>query len=244
MNELQEIQQLFATAASAIETRYSQRQQPGAVGPTQWADALRQMFKVFEALDAKNGVYAALPYNDPSDLGEQGILLAADWAERLELPQAKSDIAKIVVGIALWVARHGGEIRELETVVDGLAAGANTTHADEALRALFGATKAVLEHTATAIKADLDQFNFGHPWSTLNLNFAIVATRIQDAELMHEAFETLSRNLPQDAPAFFEEGVKQSDKPVYGPVVKNLMPEYFGRFRLRVSKAECINSAP
>jgi len=34
----------------------------------------------------------------------------------------------------------------------------------------------------------------------------IIATRTQDAQLMREAFDTLSRNLPQDAPAFFEEG--------------------------------------
>jgi hypothetical protein len=131
------------------------------------------------------------------------------------------------------VARHGGEIRELETVVNGFAASANTTTADEALRALFRATKAVLEHAAPAIKADLDQANPGRPWRVLNFNFAIVATRIQDAQLMHEAFDTLSRNLPQDAPAFFEEGLKQSDKPVYGPVVKNLMQEYFARWTVR-----------
>jgi len=237
MSELQEIQQLFSAAANAIETRYIQQsQQPGEVSPMQLADALRKLFQVFEELDAKNGANAALPYNDPSDLGEHGILLAADlvhWAERLQLPQAKSDIEKIAVGIALWVARHGGEIRELETVVNGFAASANTTTADAALRALFRATKAVLEHAAPDIKADLDQANPGRPWRVLNFNFAIVATRIQDAQLMHDAFDTLSRNLPQDAPAFFEEGLKQSDKPVYGPVVKNLMQEYFARWTVR-----------
>jgi hypothetical protein len=237
MSELQEIQQLFSAAASAIETRYIQQsQQPGEVSPMQLADALHKLFQAFEVLDEKNGANATLPYNDPSELGEHGMLLAADlvrWAERLQLPQAKSDIEKIAVGIALWVARHGGEIRELETVVNGFAASANTTTSDEALRALFRATKAVLEHAAPSIKADLDQANPGRPWRVLNFNFAIVATRIQDAQLMHEAFDTLSRNLPQDAPAFFEEGLKQSDKPVYGPVVKNLMQEYFARWTVR-----------
>lgn len=237
MSELQEIQQLFSAAASAIETRFATRsQQPGEVSPMQLADALHKLFQVFEALDEKNGANAALPDNDPSDLGEHALLLAADlvnWAEHLQLPQAKSDIEKIAVGIALWVARHGGEIRDLETVVNGFAASANTTTADEALRALFRATKAVLKHAAPSIKADLDQANPGRPWRVLNFNFAIVATRIQDAQLMHDAFDTLSRNLPQDAPAFFEEGLKQSDKPVYGPVVKNLMQEYFARWTVR-----------
>ncbi len=237
MNELQEIQQLFSTAASDIEIRYTQRSaQTEEVSPIQLADALKQLFQVFEDLDLKNGAHASLPDSDPSELGEHGILLATDlvkWAERLDLPQAKSDIEKITIGIALWIARHAGEIRELETVVNGFAASANTTTSEEALRALFRATKAVLEHAASEIKADVDQSNPGRPWRVLNFNFAIVATRIQDAALMHEAFDTLSRNLPQDAPAFFEEGLKQSDKPVYGPVVKSLMQEYFARWTVR-----------
>ena len=72
-------------------------------------------------------------------------------------------------------------------------------------------------------------------WRILNFNCAIVATRTQDAPLMHEAFDTLGRNLPEDedAPAFFEEGLKQSDKPVYGPLVKSLMQEYFARWTVR-----------
>lgn len=237
MNELQEIQHLFSTAASAIETHFTQgSEQPGDVSPMQLTDALRQLFQILEDLDAKNGAYAALPDNDPSELGEHGILLATDlvnWAERLELPQVKSDIEKITIGIALWVARHAGEIRELETVVNGFAASANATTTDDALRALFRATKTVLEHVTPEIKADVDQSNPGRPWRVLNFNFAIVATRTQDAPLMHEAFDTLGRNLPQDAPAFFEEGLKQSDKPVYGPVVKSLMQEYFARWTVR-----------
>ena len=242
MTELQEIQQLFSSAANAITARYHQRSPlAGDVSPVQLADALRQLLQVFETLDQKhqdhgNLAHGALPYDDPSDLGTHGLQLTADlahWAERLELPQAKSEIEKIAIGIALWIVRHAGEIRELETVVNGFAASANAAHSEEALRVLFRATQAVLEHTAPAITADIDQANPGRPWRVLNFNFAIVATRTQDAQLMHQAFDILGRNLPQDAPAFFEEGLKQSDKPLYGPVVKNLMQEYFARWTVR-----------
>ena len=237
MTELQEIQHLFSGAASAIETRFSERSQfAGEVSPGQLAEAMSKLLFVFEKLDNENGVYGPLPYDDPSDLGEHGINIADDlatWAERMELPQAKIDVEKVAVGIALWVVRHEGEIRALEPIVNGFAAQANQTTSEEALRALFRAMQSVLEHTAQPIKADLDKTNPGRPWRILNFNCAIVATRTQDAPLMHEAFDTLGRNLPEDAPAFFEEGLRQSDKPVYGPLVKSLMQEYFARWTVR-----------
>jgi hypothetical protein len=237
MTELQEIQQLFSAAASAIELRFSEHSQlAGEVTPGQLAEALNKLLFVFEKLDKEHGAFGPLAYDDPSDLGEHGINIAADlatWAERLDLPKAKIDVEKVAVGIALWVARHEGEIRALETIVNGFAANANNTTDETALRALFRAMQAVLEHTAPAIKSDLDKSNPGRPWRILNFNCAIVATRSQDAPLMHEAFDTLGRNLPEDAPAFFEEGLKQSDKPVYGPLVKSLMQEYFARWTVR-----------
>ena len=237
MSELQEIQQLCASAANALEMRYLQRQSKADdATPMQLAEALQHLLHVFEKIDLEYGAHGTSPYDDPSNLGEHGLLIAADltrWADRLELNHVKFDIEKIAVGVALWIARHAGEIRELETVVNGFAASANASNSEEALHALFRAAKTVLEHAAPDIKADLDQANPGRPWRVLNFNYAIVATRTQDAQLMHEAFDTLSRNLPQDAPAFFEEGLKQSDKPVYGLVVKSLMQEYFTRWTVR-----------
>lgn len=237
MTELHVIQQLLSANSSVIEARYLQHApQTDEVSPMQLTEALQQLLQVFETLDRTHGAQGALPYDDASELGEHGTYLVADlsrWAERLELPQVKFEIEKIAVGIALWVANHDGEIRELETVVNGFAANANSTNDEEGLRELFHAAQKVLAHVSPQIEADVDQSNPGRPWRVLNFNCAIIATRTQDAQLMREAFDTLSRNLPQDAPAFFEEGLKQSDKPVYGPTVKNLMQEYFTRWTVR-----------
>ena len=237
MTELQEIQTLFSGAARAIDSRFAERGMlPGDVSPEQLTEALTQLLHVFDKLDRENGEYGPLPYDDPSELGEHGVNIAADlatWAERMELDQAKTDVEKVAVGVALWVVRHEGEIRALDTIVNGFAAQANSTSADETLRALYSAMHVVIEHCAPSIKQDMDKTNPGRPWRALNFNFAIVATRTQDAKLMHEAFDTLSRNLPEDAPAFFEEGLRQSDKPVYGPIVKSLMQEYFTRWTVR-----------
>lgn len=237
MTELQTIQNLFTRAAQTIESRFTERSMPaGDVSPSQLVEALSQLLFVFDKLDQENGEYSTLPYDDPSELGEHGVHIAGDlatWAERMELNQAKIDVENVAVGIALWVVRHEGEIRALETIVNGFAAQANATSTEDTLRALFRAMQLVIEHAEQSIKQDLDKSNPGRPWRALNFNFAIVATRTQDAQLMHEAFDTLGRNLPEDAPGFFEEGLRQSDKAIYGPVVKSLMQEYFTRWTVR-----------
>ena len=148
MTELHEIQQLLSANAGAIETRYLQRSHPAdEVSPMQLAEALRQLLQMFETLDRTHGAQGALPHDDPSELGEHGVHLVADlaqWADRLELHPVKFEIEKIAVGLALWVARHDGEIRELEPVVNGFAASANSTADEDGLRKLFHVAQAVL----------------------------------------------------------------------------------------------------
>ena len=107
MTELQEIQTLFSGAARAIDSRFAERGMlPGDVSPEQLTEALTQLLHVFDKLDRENGEYGPLPYDDPSELGEHGVNIAADlatWAERMELDQAKTDVEKVAVGVALWV---------------------------------------------------------------------------------------------------------------------------------------------
>ncbi len=231
MNELQDVDQLLDNASNAIgKSLAGRRVEPGEIGPMQMAEALRALIQQFEEIDAK-----VIPAYD-NDLGDQALMLASELAalaEQLALPDAKADLEKASVGIALWVARHEGEIGELESVVNGFAESANITASEETLRVLFHAMKRVLEHASPSVRADADQTNPHRPWRMLNFNFAIVATRTQDEQLMHDAFDTLGRNLPQDAPGFFEEGLKQSEKSVYGPGVRKLMQEYFSRWAVR-----------
>ena len=229
MNELQDVDQLLDSAIEAIEKGRAGRAL-GEIGPMQLADALRALIQQFAEIDAK-----VIPAYD-NGLGEQALTFAAElaaFADHLELPEARADLEKVSVGIALWVSRQDGEISELESVVNGFASSANITASEETLRALFHAMKAVIEHAAPSIRADSDQTDPHRPWRMLNFNFAIVATRTQDEQLMHEAFDTLGRNLPQDAPGFFEEGLRQSGKSVYGPGVVKLMQEYFARWAVR-----------
>ncbi len=231
MNELQDVERLLDDAVDAIASGMSERgTKTGEIGPLQMAEALHALIQQFEEIDAK-----VIPAYD-SNLGEQALMLAAElasWAEHLDLPDALAGLERVSVGIALWIARQDGEIGELEYVVNGFAASANITASDETLRELYHAMKTVIEHVSPGVRADADRTNPYRPWRMLNINFAIVATRTQDEELMHEAFDMLGRNIPQDAPGFFEEGLKQSEKSVYGPDVRRLMQEYLSRWAVR-----------
>ena len=49
------------------------------------------------------------------------------------------------------------------------------------------------------------------------MNLAITTTRTQDPGLMNDAYDLLEWNPPQECAAFYEEGLSQAEKPVYGP---------------------------
>ena len=91
----------------------------------------------------------------------------------------------------------------------------------------------IIEHAAANIKADLEKQDATRPWRILNFNYAIVATRTQDPALMSTAFDTLGRNLPEDCPTFFEQGMQQAQKDSYTPEVREIMQEHFNRWTTR-----------
>lgn len=233
-----ELKTVFDQAAQTLQTAFDQTgiATGGQVTPAQLIDAVNQFLYVFDKLDREHGEKGRLPYDDVSQLGDHAIGCLQDlsvWAERLRLPHQKQDLEKVALGAAHWVIRHEGELRTLEPIVNALAVNANTTESKEQLAALFHVLKDVIEHTAEGITSDLEQSDPSRPWRILNLNFAIVATRTQDNTLMEQAFDTLGRHLPNDCPAFFEEGLKQAEKAGYGPEVKAMMQKYFSKWTIR-----------
>lgn len=208
----------------------------GQVAPAQLIEAVDQFFRVFDKLDQERGERSPVLYDDVSRLGDHAIGCLADlevWAERLGLPQEKQELQSSALDAAEWVIRHGGEIRTLEPVVDAFAAAANGTESRADLSTLFARIHAVIQHVAPALQSDLEKTDPARPWRILNFNFAIVATRTQDPDLMALAFNTLEHHLPEECPAFFEEGLKQAEKPVYGPMVKEIMARYRAKWTTR-----------
>lgn len=238
MSLISELAQSFESSGNVIEAEFSRSgiSAGGQVTPPQLVEAVNQFLQVFDKLDTEYGENGLIQVDDVSQLGEHAMDCLTDlgvWAERLRLPQEKQTLDHVALGVAHWVIRHHGEIRILEPVVNALAANANSTESKEALKALCGVLSTVVAHTSEAIRKDLEKSDPTRPWRILNMNYAIVATRTQDPVWMERAFENLEQHLPEDCPSFFEEGLKQAEKPVYGPEVKELMAKYFARWNTR-----------
>ncbi len=233
-----EIRTSFAEANNLVLQSFSESgiQAGSQVTPDQLGEAIEQFLYVFDKLDNEYGEIGSLPYDDVSQLGDHAIGFLMDlayWAERLRLPKSKMDLEKTALAVAHWVIRHDGELRTLEPLVNSLAASANLTQDVPTLKAMCEVIGDVIEHAAPAIKSDLEKNDTARPWRILNFNYAIVATRTQDKALMAKAFDTLGRNLPEDCPEFFEQGLQQAQKEVYGAEVRELMQDYFKRWATR-----------
>lgn len=238
MSGSSDLKEFFARTADSIERAFEAAgvETGEQVSPPQLIDAIGQLLDVLERLDEQYGESGAILSDDPSQLGDYAIGFLSDlgvWADRLNHRELRVDLDKVALGVAHWIVRHDGEIRTLEPVVNALAASANQTHEPAMLEILNRMMSEVIDHASPAIKSDLEKSDPARPWRILNFNYAIVATRTQKRELMEKAFDTLTRNLPEDAATFFEEGLKQAEKDVYGAEVKALMQEYFNKWTTR-----------
>ncbi len=204
-----------------------------ATPPAQLIEAIKQFFIIYEKLGNSQNEHNLIGKNNISEIGEQAInclIELANWAQQLGLQQEKTMLEEIALAAAHWIVRHQGEIRSLESIVNLLAAKANQTSDKEILTSLHHVIGEVIVHAVAEFQSDLDKSDPSRPWRMLNFNYAIVATRTMNRDMMVKAFDTLGRNFPENCPGFFEEGLKQSQKPVYGPEIKNIMAEYFKKW--------------
>ncbi|HEY6093640.1 MAG TPA: hypothetical protein VIU93_01685 [Gallionellaceae bacterium] len=218
-----------ASADSNIQPRTEE-------SPAQLASEIDELLGEFDALDQEHGERAMIATPDVSAMGEEIIGSLGELgllADRLELEKESHVMDDLVLEITHWLIRHRAEIRALEPVVNALAIKANHHRDPKVLTSLFYVLKDVIEHTAPEISHDLDKFDLDRPWRMLNFNYAIVATRTQNRALMEKAFDTLGRNLPDDCPQFFAEGLKQSERPEYGAEIREMMAEYFKKWVVR-----------
>ena len=217
---------------------YQQAQAAAAdneVNPPLLAQAFGQFIEVLRRAGS-DGSSKTLEAKEISELGEYGLSLVNDlgiWLDRTGLDRYRGDLATLAVAIGLWTARHGGELMTIEPLVDGLATLANGTTDPEELATLATQAGEITQGVTPAIRQDLEKGNPGRPWRLLNLNRGIMATRSQNPDLMTQAFDALVRNLPEDAPEFFDQGMKQMDAVGYPAPVREVMERYHEQWSRR-----------
>lgn len=177
----------------------------------------------------ENSNVPAMSQKEMSEIGDHGLMLldaACDLAESLNLKYQKSQMSAIMVVVALWVARHGGKLRTLETVVDTMADFGNSTSDTQALTALCEIMGEIVRAASNELRFDFDNQHPGRPWRVLNINRGIIATRTRNPRIMEVVFDELIRNVPDDAKDFFETGMQQVDELDYPGIVREVMVRY------------------
>lgn len=189
-------------------------------------DALVQLFDLLARPPASDR--AGFEGDELSTLGEFGLQRLEELSQAaaaLDQPGHAAELSLMALPFALWIARHGGELRHLAPVVDALAAEANRRPRGDAMKALYGLCCELVE--AASPRAQSGEPAGLHPWRLLLLNRAIVATRSESPELMEAAFDAVVEQLPLDAQRFFAEGMEQMAIIDYPDQVREVMRRYF-----------------
>lgn len=201
--------------------------------------ALKDLFDSLRGLDdaALSGVTPDGPAPsallDIRALGDHGIDLLARLsatADELRLPQQTRAIEELTLPFACWTAYRGGELSYLEPVVNGAASLANRLDKPSELGQLCGLLTDVIDAVNPDIPQESTSTDPRHPWRTLLINRAIVATRSHQTSLMEESFASIIEYLPNEAPAFFSEGMEQMDALGYPERVRAVMQRFYDQW--------------
>jgi hypothetical protein len=201
--------------------------------PTQTLKALDQFIAIAMSLNTSETTAAAITREDITRLGDYGLNLLGDldrWLRNSDQQELRSDVRRIVLAVADWIVRQKGRIETLEPIVDACAFTSNTTKDGGELGELSCLMGAVITACTDAIKSDPEKSNPGRPWRLLHWNRGIAATRSHRLDLMEKAFAQLLKNLPQDAEAFFREGMQEMERLDYPSEVRVFMQRYFDRY--------------
>jgi len=195
-----------------------------AQNPVELVASLGQLREIVQ-----NNTASQLTPGEVTEIGDFSMQLLGSTSailQRMNNVELQQQNGLLAVSMALWTGANGGQINMLEPLVDTLAWLANHIEDTQQLVELTRVLGSLMEACSIAISSDLDNTNPGRPWRVLNINRGIVATRSHDTGLMHEVFEILIRNLPQDAAGFFQQGMSEMDRLGYPDHVRKVMQEY------------------
>jgi hypothetical protein len=226
LNFLRErLTELAAELADDVQAGSSQH--PATGEPGQLCEALLQLIGLLGQLEREYQEPTAI-VSELNTLGEYGLHLLQDLATQSRRnPQAAGgDVEHLSLPFALWLARRGGEIRNLAPVVNALAYFVNQNSRPAIMITLYGQCCEIIEATSPASQENFTE-QPTHPYRMLLLNRAIVATRSHNPELIEHAFDSVLDVLPNDAKAFFAEAMEQMALLDYPDHVRDIVRRYF-----------------
>jgi len=199
-------------------------------GPLTIANALADYFETAAGIEHQD---MELETEAISDFGHQGLDLLdrVSWQIRqLDIHDERDRIARVYASLAVWLARRGAVIDNMETVADSFAIIVNSENDTGELVNLCQLMEETLQAASESIKKDEDRSDPWRPWRVLNLNTGIAATRALDPELMKQVFSELEKRLPEDVSGFFADGKRQMDSQDVPQEVRDVLNEFAGKW--------------
>lgn len=220
---------VFLGHAESLRNAWDSAHEQPPQNPAQLIDAMSQLAGVLRRFDDAQDVDT----QELDTLGEYGLQLLSELSElaaQLQQAEAARGLENLCLSLAVWSARHGGEIQHLAPVVNALAFFANHSQTPEDMQMLLGLANEVYEAVNPKVSEDNDRNDPLRPWRLLLLNRAIIATRTLQPTMMEPVFDNVVEHLPEDAARFFTEGMEQMDIVGYPPQVREVMARYYMAF--------------
>ncbi len=205
-----------------------------SVAPSALCEAIEQLLVVLRGHEdgiASGDETFQLQDKELAELISYGIRMLAEAAEQAAQGGQRDTadaLEALSVPLALWGARHGTELNQLDPVVNSLARLADQFDDPATMTQLYRAMDTVVQCASPRV-AQNDENDPHHPWRVLLLSRAVVATESHQPQLMQPAFDAIVELLPDEATRFFAEGMGRMDAVDYPSPVRAVMQDYYLR---------------
>jgi hypothetical protein len=200
-----------------------------SLSPEDLCLAMRRLGVLLLQMDEADEGKEPLGAQELKALGTHGLHLIsalASCARSYRMDQQAQEIQQQCVPFAVWLARHGGELTDLQPLVNALAEFANGLTRPDDLAQLHHQMGEIIDAASPRLSEDRPS----EPWRLLLLNRAIVATRSHKPQLIHQSYDAVIEYLPDQAQHFLSEAMEQMDLFNYPGGVREIVEDYFQRF--------------
>ena len=199
------------------------------LSPEELCLAMRRLGVLLLQIDESDEGDESLGAKELNALGAHGLHLIsalAGAARSYRMDDQAQEIQRQCVPFAVWLARHGGELSDLQPMVNALAELANGLTRPDDLARLHQQMDEIIDAASPSLSEDRPS----DPWRLLMLNRAIVATRSHNPQLIQQSYDAVIEALPDAAQQFLSEAMEQMDLLNYPAAVRTLVEGYFKRF--------------
>ncbi len=189
--------------------------------------AWQELCNVIERIEKSSNQLTQQELNEIANHGIKLHLQAISWIERLQAQELVRPILKSLLFFSAWAGQRNCELDEIEFIINALSEYSNRAKEQSELQELAQISNKIIHAFPKALQAESDSTDPGKPWRVLLLNNAIIATRSNQDQLIEQAYQLIGKHLPEDAPGFFAEAMRQMEKINYPDNVKILARRYY-----------------